>query len=129
MRRIILFIGFMQCMHVAYAQDRSRVPFNMLLQLKVPIQPNDTSWKKWNFIPNPKDSTQTIRIDRRVQGFPAFIPRHDAPFYNESQRNEIRLGFEKILNPDDYFATQEEFMTFCNGFLIKFVHAKFSEPQ
>ena len=112
----------MQCMHVAYAQDRIRVSLNMLLQLKVPIQPNDTSWNKWNYIPNPKDSTQTIRIDRRVQCFPAVIPRHDAPVYNESQRNEIRLWFEKILNPDGYFATPEEFMQYTNAFMNKFVY-------
>ena len=129
MKKYFLLCIFAVLAKVSIAQDRIRVPLNLMLMLKVPIQPNDTSWKKWNFIPNPKDSTQTIRIDRRVQGFPAFIPRHDAPFYNESQRNEIRRGFEKILNPDDYFATQEEFMTFCNGFLIKFVHAKVSEPK
>ena len=124
MRKTILFIGLLLSMHIANAQDRIRVPVNLMLMLKVPIQPNDTSWKKWNFIPDPKDSAQTLRIDRRVQGFPAFIPRNDAPFYNESQRNEIRLGLEKILNPDGYFKVEMDYREFTQGFMEQFVLRK-----
>ena len=117
----ILVIFLVCCISSAFAQDRIHVPLNMLLLLKVPIQPTDTSWKNWNFIPNPKDSTLTIQIDRRVQGFPAFIPRNDAPFYNEKQRNEIRLGIEKILNPDGYFKDEMEYREFTQGFMERFV--------
>ena len=122
--KIIFLLLFTFNLSFASAQDRIRVPLNLMLMLKVPIQPNDTSWKKWNFIPDPKDSAQTLRIDRRVQGFPAFIPRNDAPYYNESQRNEIRLGFEKILNPDSYFIADKDYREFTQRFMEQFVLRK-----
>jgi len=94
----------------------------MLMQLRIPIQPNDKSWVHWNVMPSVQDSTKTIRIDRKVQGYAPFIPRNDAPYYSAIQIKEIQISLEKILNPDYYFSTQEEFMRFYREFFGKFVY-------
>jgi hypothetical protein len=105
----------------AFAQERIRVPANLLLQLKIPIQPTDKSWAKWNFIPSLQDSTKTIRIDRMVQGNAPFIPREDAPYYSAVQIKEIQLSLEKILNPDGYFTTQEEYLKYSREIMERWV--------
>ena len=96
----------------------------MLMQLRIPIQPDDKSWVNWNIMPSPQDSSKTLRLDRLAQGFAPFIARHDAPYYSSKQVKEIQTALEKILNPDGYFATQEEFMKYYQEFMGKFVYRK-----
>ena len=122
MKKIFLLLAFFLVTKISFSQERIRVPANMLLQIHIPIQPDDKSWVHWNIMPTLQDSTKTIRIDRMVQGYAPFIPRHDAPYYLTSQVKEIQISLEKILNPDDYFSTQEEFMGFYREFLRKFVY-------
>jgi hypothetical protein len=129
MKKIILLILFILTIKISYSQERIRVPMNMLLQIKIPIQPDDKSWVHWNVMPSLQDSTKTIRIDRMVQGYAPFIPRNDAPYYSAAQVKEIQISLEKILNPDGYFLTQEEFMVFYREFNEKFVYIKTEVPR
>jgi hypothetical protein len=122
MKKASLILFIMCISIIGYSQNRIRTPLNLLLQIHIPIQPNDRSWVHWNFMPSLQDSTKTIRIDRMVQGYAPFIPRQDAPYYSASQVKEIQISLEKILNPDGYFLTQEEFMGFYREFLSKFVY-------
>jgi hypothetical protein len=122
MKKIIFLLLLLITHKFSIAQERIRIPANMLLQIHIPIQPNDKSWVHWNIMPSLQDSTKNIRIDRMIQGYAPFIPRQDAPYYSASQVKEIQLSLEKILNPDGYFLTQEEFMGFYREFLSKFVY-------
>ena len=129
MKKIFLiFLLFFSCKMV-YSQQRIKTNMMMLIQMRIPIQPDDKSWVHWNVMPSPQDSTKTIRIDRKVQGYAPFIPRHDAPYYSSSQVKEIQISLEKILNPDGYFSTQEEFMGFYRTFLGKFVFINVEAPR
>ena len=128
MKRIIFILFVCFVTHV-FAQERIRVPSNMLMQIHIPIQPNDKSWVNWNEMPSSQDSTKIIRIDRLVQGYAPFIPRNDAPYYSSSQVKEIQVSLEKILNPDLYFSGQEEFMKYYQEFLGKFVYRNTSENK
>jgi hypothetical protein len=123
MKKLLLFC--LVCLATPlFAQQKIRVAMNMLLQIKIPTQPDDKSWVHWNVMPSLQDSTKTIRIDRMVQGYAPFIPINDAPYYSASQVKEIQISLEKILNPDGYFLTQEEFMKFYSEFIEKFVFIK-----
>jgi hypothetical protein len=129
MKKIFLLFAFILVVKNSYSQEHIRVPANMLMQIHIPIQPDDKSWVHWNLMPSLQDSTKTIRIDRMVQGYAPFIAREDAPYYSATQVKEIQLGLEKILNPDGYFLTQEEFMVFYREFNEKFVYIKTEVPR
>jgi len=122
---MVSFLFFISTM--VYSQSRIKTPMMMLIQVRIPIQPDDKSWVNWYATPSLQDSTKTIRIDRRAQGFSPFIARHDAPYYSSAQVKEIQLSLERILNPDGYFATQEEFRVFYQEFLDKFVYKNVPE--
>jgi hypothetical protein len=119
-RQYILFL-FLFAGGTAYSQQKIKTSMVMLIQIQIPIQPDDKSWTTWNIMPSPQDSTKTIRIDRMAQGYAPFIARADAPYYSSSQVNEIKISLEKILNPDLYFSSQEEFMKYYQEFMDKFV--------
>jgi hypothetical protein len=122
--KIILCIIFLSVGCIANAQQKIKLNPMMLMQLRIPIQPDDKSWATWNVLPSPQDSTKTIRIDRMSQGFAPFIARADAPYYSQSQVSEIKISLEKILNPDLYFSSQEDFMKSYQEFMDKFVFIK-----
>ena len=120
MKKILLtlFIGLSV---QTFAQQNIRVPLNMLLQIKIPIQPDDKNLNDWNVVPSLQDSGQIVRTDRAFRGFAPFIPVNDAPYYSASSISEIKISLEKLLNPDLYFKSNEEFMRFSSNFLDKFV--------
>ena len=118
---VLIFLAFAS---FANAQQKIHVPANLLLQLRIPIQPDDKSWAKWNEMRSPDDSTKIIRIDRMAQGFAPFIARHDAPYYGAAQVAEIQQSLEKIMNPDLYFASQEEYMNYFRSFQDEYVFRK-----
>jgi hypothetical protein len=129
MRKIFVLMVLLNSAYTVQAQERIHVPANMLMQLRIPIQPDDKSWVHWNIMSSLYDSIKTIRIDRMVQGYAPFIPRQDAPYYSSSQVKEIQISLEKILNPDGYFSTQEEFKKFYREFMGKFVYIKTEVPR
>jgi hypothetical protein len=129
MKKLIFLLLLLITHKFSIAQERIRVSANMLMQIHIPIQPDDKSWVHWYEIPNPKDTSQIIRIDRKAQGYAPFIALHDAPYYSASQVKEIQISLEKILNPDGYFSAQEEFMKFYTEFIEKFVFIKTEGPR
>ena len=122
MKKILIAFLLILPSNKIYGQEKISVSSVMLMQLHIPIQPDDKSWTNWNVMPSLQDSTKTIRIDRMVQGFGPFIARHDAPYYSSSQVLEIQVSLEKIFNPDLYFLTQEEFMKYFQEFMGRVVY-------
>jgi hypothetical protein len=129
MKKLILFLlFFIPCM-ISYSQQRIRPKMMMLMQLRIPIQPDDKSWVHWYEIPNPKDTSQIIRIDRKAQGYAPFIALQDAPYYSVTQVKEIQYSLERILNPDNYFSTEEEYMRYSSEFMEKWVFIRTEEVK
>ena len=104
MKRIFLLLLLITSANFLFAQQKIKVDAMQLMQIQIAINPNDTAWRSFQM-----PSSQ-------FKGIPIFRAEMNAPFYSEQQVMAIKNELEKILKPDKYFTTQEEYNKVLQSF-------------
>ena len=77
------------------------------MQMQMRINPDDTAWRTFKAPPS------------QFQGAPFFIADARARFYSKDEVEAFTKELDKVLNPDKYFGSQEDYNKFNMEFMEK----------
>lgn len=107
MKKVLAFLFVCLSFSVAYGQQKIHVDAMHIMQLQLRINPDDASWRTFKAPAS------------QFQGAPFFIADARARYYSKEEVEEITRQLDKILNPDTFFSTQDEYSRFYLEFTEK----------